>query len=1039
MLRARGLECLRGMSAPAVNLPSAIRACLFDLDGVLTQTATVHAAAWKEMFDDFLRDARRARRATPFVAVRPGARLRRVRRRQAALRRRPRRSSPRAASSCPRARPTTRRTRRRCTGSATARTSSSSQLIRSDGVEAYAGSVRYVQRRARRRAAPRGRLVERQLPRRAARRPGSPTSSSARVDGVVAEQRAPARASRRPTRSSPRRAALGVEPARGGGVRGRAGRRRGRAGGRLRLRRRRRPRRPGRRAARARRRRRRRATSPSCCERRMIDHPDVRRRALVACARPQLDLDVLAQTESVFALVQRAHRAARQPRRGRAARPARAPTSTRSTSCARCRTPRPATATRSPGQTIINVTNGKLIRLLVDDEPFDVRYGELRRHERVLDLRAGVLRRARRVGLAGRHGGARPLDAAGLVHPARGRRDPLRGRAARRAGARRRAVRARGQRAAARRAAGDPRAAAALDVAAAVARSTSHHDPRRRAGPPHAAQRAADGGRRWTTWSTGPSGTEIAAESRAGPRARHGHRRPRSRARRLRVVKFLAYGWSSQRSLPALRDQVAAALAAGPAHRLGRAARRAARLPRRLLGPRRRRDRRRRRAAAGGALRALPRRCRPARAPSGARSPPRASPAPATTATRSGTPRRFVLPGAHVHRARRGRATRCAGATSTLDARPRARRAARPRRRGVPVADDPRRRSARATGRRARRRSTSTPTSPTPCVRYVAATGDDDVRARGRARAARRDGAAVALARPPRRRRGASASTASPAPTSTARSPTTTSTPTSWRSGTCAPPPTPSRAIPRRAAALGVDAEEAASWRDAADDDASSRSTRRSASTRSREGFTEPRRSGTSSTRRRSSTRCCCTSRTSTSTASRSSSRPTSCSRCTVRGDAFTDEEKARNFAYYEALTVRDSSLSACTQAVIAAEVGHLDLAYDYFAEAALIDLRRPRAATPRDGLHIASLAGAWIAAVAGLRRHARPRRRAHASRRACRRGSSGSPSASLFRGRRLRVEVDAARGDATRCSTGEPLEIAHHGETITISVARRR
>ena len=45
------------------------------------------------------------------------------------------------------------------------------------------------------------------------------------------------------------------------------------------------------------------------------------------------------------------------------------------------------------------------------------------------------------------------------------------------------------------------------------------------------------------------------------------------------------------------------------------------------------------------------------------------------------------------------------------------------------------------------------------------------------------------------------------------------------------------------------------------------------------------------------------------------------------------------DFAYYEALTVRDSSLSACTQAVIAAEVGHLELAYDYFAEAALIDL----------------------------------------------------------------------------------------------------
>jgi alpha,alpha-trehalose phosphorylase len=46
------------------------------------------------------------------------------------------------------------------------------------------------------------------------------------------------------------------------------------------------------------------------------------------------------------------------------------------------------------GQTIINVTNGKLIRLLVDDAPFDVRYGKLKSHERELDLRDGVLRRS---------------------------------------------------------------------------------------------------------------------------------------------------------------------------------------------------------------------------------------------------------------------------------------------------------------------------------------------------------------------------------------------------------------------------------------------------------------------------------------------------------------------------------------------------------------------------------------------------------------------------------------------------------------------
>jgi beta-phosphoglucomutase family hydrolase len=52
----------------ALGLPAAIRACLFDLDGVLTQTARVHAAAWKSMFDEFLRDraARTGERFEPF-------------------------------------------------------------------------------------------------------------------------------------------------------------------------------------------------------------------------------------------------------------------------------------------------------------------------------------------------------------------------------------------------------------------------------------------------------------------------------------------------------------------------------------------------------------------------------------------------------------------------------------------------------------------------------------------------------------------------------------------------------------------------------------------------------------------------------------------------------------------------------------------------------------------------------------------------------------------------------------------------------------
>ena len=56
----------------SLGLPRGIRACLFDLDGVLTQTARVHAVAWKEMFDAFLRD-RAARTEEPFVPFDPVA------------------------------------------------------------------------------------------------------------------------------------------------------------------------------------------------------------------------------------------------------------------------------------------------------------------------------------------------------------------------------------------------------------------------------------------------------------------------------------------------------------------------------------------------------------------------------------------------------------------------------------------------------------------------------------------------------------------------------------------------------------------------------------------------------------------------------------------------------------------------------------------------------------------------------------------------------------------------------------------------------
>jgi alpha,alpha-trehalose phosphorylase len=153
-----------------------------------------------------------------------------------------------------------------------------------------------------------------------------------------------------------------------------------------------------------------------------------------------------------------------------------------------------------------------------------------------------------------------------------------------------------------------------------------------------------------------------------------------------------------------------------------------------------------------------------------------------------------------------------------------------------------------------------------------------------------------------------------------------------------------------------------------------------------------------------------------------------------LRGEAFTAEEKARDFAYYEPLTVRDSSLSACTQAIVAAEVGHLELAYDYFGEAALMDLADLEH-NVRDGVHMASLAGAWLAAVAGFGgmrdREARltfaPRLPQALARLAFR---------VTHRGSLVKVEVLHGRAVYT-LQDGPPIEIAHHGEALRLEFGR--
>jgi alpha,alpha-trehalose phosphorylase len=149
-----------------------------------------------------------------------------------------------------------------------------------------------------------------------------------------------------------------------------------------------------------------------------------------------------------------------------------------------------------------------------------------------------------------------------------------------------------------------------------------------------------------------------------------------------------------------------------------------------------------------------------------------------------------------------------------------------------------------------------------------------------------------------------------------------------------------------------------------------------------------------------------------------------------LRPDAFTAEQKARNFAYYERITVRDSSLSAGSQAVIAAEVGQLDLALDYLREAAQIDLADLEH-NAADGLHMAALASVWTVLAAGfggLRLkegvpHFAPRLPPALTRLTFRIRVRGSLLVVGVTGPEASYEV----------TEGGPAEIGHYGEVLTL------
>src|ERR1700754_1275933 len=209
------------------------------------------------------------------------------------------------------------------------------------------------------------------------------------------------------------------------------------------------------------------------------------------------------------------------------------------------------------GQSLVDVTNGKILRLLVDDEPFDVRYGELHEHERVLDMRAGTLtRHVCWTSPAGQRVNVRSTRLVSLAH--------------RSVAAIEYVVEAVGEFA---------RVTVQSELVAKEDQPAPSADPRVAAvllNPLEAVQHDAGDRGALLVHRTRSSGLMMAAAmnhqievpGRVEVTTNAGEDWARTTVicglrpgQQLRIVKFLGYGWASLRSRPALRDQVLGAVA----------------------------------------------------------------------------------------------------------------------------------------------------------------------------------------------------------------------------------------------------------------------------------------------------------------------------------------------------------------------------------------------------------------------------------------------------------------------------------------------
>ena len=149
-------------------------------------------------------------------------------------------------------------------------------------------------------------------------------------------------------------------------------------------------------------------------------------------------------------------------------------------------------------------------------------------------------------------------------------------------------------------------------------------------------------------------------------------------------------------------------------------------------------------------------------------------------------------------------------------------------------------------------------------------------------------------------------------------------------------------------------------------------------------------------------------------------------------GEEFSPEQKKRNFDYYDPITTGDSSLSSCIQSIVATEIGYPDKALDYARAAMLMDLADV-GGNVKDGCHIASMGGTWMVMIygaAGLRDY-------DGTLRFCPRHARDQPATIRFpltyHGQHLYVEM-GPKGATYTLREGDGLVLWHEDEEIHLT-----